>query len=236
MRQGGNSEFKESARRRDDMTGRTILNTDPPAERRVWYRKEGERRIMNLFHKVFLRGDHVCPWWLGFTFDNPVRRLFHDTEKILRPYVTEGMTAIDIGCGMGYFSIGLARLVGEKGAVISVDLQEKMLDGLRRRAKRAGVSQRIYLHQCRPESIGVKDPVDFALTFWMVHEVPHRKGFLNEIFSILTPMGKYLLVEPKMHVSQNRFEEIVKDGSQIGFRILEHPKISFSRAALFGKQ
>ena len=86
---------------------------------------------------------HVCPWWLGYFIDNPLRRLIHNPEKIVGPYVKPGMTVMDVGCGMGLFSIGMARMVGDGGLVIAVDLQQKMLDGLQKRAKRAG---------CRPDS------------------------------------------------------------------------------------
>jgi len=190
---------------------------------------------MTLFKKLLLLNEHTCPWWLAYTFDNRVRRLFHDTEKILGPYVKEGMTVIDIGCGMGYFSIGLAKMVGEKGLVISVDFQQNMLNVLGKRAKRADVDHRIKLHRCEPESIGINQNVDFALTFWMVHEIPRRKEFFEQIFSILKRTGKYLLVEPKVHVSHARFGETIKDSMQKGFKMLDNPQISLSRAALFGK-
>src|SRR5574341_1266039 len=84
-------------------------------------------------------GSHVCPWWLAYTFDNPLRRLAHDAGKILSPYLREGMTAVDLGCGMGYFSIAMAGIVGNQGTVISVDIQKEMLAVLRRRAEKAGV-------------------------------------------------------------------------------------------------
>lgn len=190
---------------------------------------------MSLFKKLLLLNEHTCPWWLAYTFDNRVRGLFHDTEKIFGPYVKEGMTVIDIGCGMGYFSIGLARMVGEKGLVISVDLQQNMLNVLGKRARRAGVDHRIKLHRCEPESIGINRNVDFALTFWVVHEISHRKEFLKQIFSMLKETGKYLLVEPKIHVSNAGFGETVKGAMQEGFKMLDNPQISLSRAALFRK-
>jgi 2-polyprenyl-3-methyl-5-hydroxy-6-metoxy-1,4-benzoquinol methylase len=54
---------------------------------------------------------HVCPWWLAYTFDNPIRRFFHKPDQMLAKFVKEGMTVVDIGCGMGYFSIGLAKIL-----------------------------------------------------------------------------------------------------------------------------
>jgi 2-polyprenyl-3-methyl-5-hydroxy-6-metoxy-1,4-benzoquinol methylase len=88
---------------------------------------------------------HICPWWGGYFIDNPLRRLIHDLQTILGPYVKPGMTVLDVGCGMGFFSIGMARMVGDEGRVIAVDLQQKMLDVLWRRAQRAGVADRIRL-------------------------------------------------------------------------------------------
>ncbi len=85
----------------------------------------------------------TCPWWFLFTFDNPFRKIYQDPFTILTPYLKNGDTAVDLGCGMGYFSIPLAELVGDRGKVIAVDLQERMLAGLRGRAEKAKLLERI---------------------------------------------------------------------------------------------
>ena len=69
---------------------------------------------------------HVCPWWGGYFIDNRFRRLLHDPQAILAPHVQPGDSALDFGCGMGFFSIGIARIVGDEGWVIAVDLQQQM--------------------------------------------------------------------------------------------------------------
>ena len=51
----------------------------------------------------FYMGDHICPWWFAYTFDNPFRRFFHNPEKMLDSYVSKGMTVLDVGGGMGFF-------------------------------------------------------------------------------------------------------------------------------------
>jgi ubiquinone/menaquinone biosynthesis C-methylase UbiE len=119
----------------------------------------------------------TCPWWLIFTFDNPLRRLVHNPQNILNPFVESGATVLDVGCGMGYFSLGLAKLVGEKGKVVAVDLQPEMLAGLSKRAQAAGLESRIHPQLCQPDKIGVTESIDFALAFWMVHEVRQREEF-----------------------------------------------------------
>ncbi len=83
--------------------------------------------------------DHVCPWWLAYTFDNPLRMFFHKPDKMLSQYVKEGMTVVDIGCGMGYFSIGLAKILKGNGKIIAVDIQKEMLEVVEKRARNAGV-------------------------------------------------------------------------------------------------
>jgi ubiquinone/menaquinone biosynthesis C-methylase UbiE len=176
---------------------------------------------------------HVCPWWLAYIFDNPLRRLLHNPEKLLAGLVEEGQTAVDIGCGMGHFSPGMARMVGENGWVISVDLQEKMLDRVRSRAVQSGLESRIRLHQCQPNRIDVSGLVDFVLAFWMVHEVSNQQAFLAEVRNLLKPEARFLLVEPKIHVTASSFQKTVDIARATGMKPCMEPKVRMSRAVLF---
>jgi ubiquinone/menaquinone biosynthesis C-methylase UbiE len=176
---------------------------------------------------------HVCPWWLCFTFDNPLRKIIHDPIAILNPYVQRGDTAIDIGPGMGYFTIPLAELVGSKGSVIAIDIQQKMLSALMARAQKKGVSDRIKTHLAGPDFIGFNQKVNFILAFWMMHEVPDQKKFLSEIRNLMKPEGLFLLVEPVIHVSKKNFARSIETAKKLGFVIKESPKIRMSQSVLF---
>jgi ubiquinone/menaquinone biosynthesis C-methylase UbiE len=176
---------------------------------------------------------HVCPWWLCFTFDNPIRKIIHDPIKILSPYVHKGGTAIDIGPGMGYFTIPLAQLVGPTGRVTAIDIQPKMLSALMGRAQKKGLSDRIKTHLTGPDSIGFHEKADFILTFWMVHEVPDQRRFLLEIRDLMKPQGLFLLVEPVIHVSKKSFSQTLETAKGLGLFIKESPKIRMSQSALF---
>src|SRR5208283_385906 len=101
-----------------------------------------------------MREGRVCPWWCCFTFDNPLRRLFHDAEAMLSPYIRSGFTVIDIGPGMGFFTIPMCRMVGTEGRVIAADVQQKMLDGVIRRARRYGLTNRLETVQSLPGDLG----------------------------------------------------------------------------------
>src|SRR5271157_3136661 len=102
------------------------------------------RRLQPGLGKLPLAMSHrVCPWWLGYLLASPLRRLFQDPVKLLSPYVRAGMTVLEPGPGMGFFTLDLARLVGPGGHVVAVDIQPKMLSSLQRRLVRAGLLERV---------------------------------------------------------------------------------------------
>lgn len=182
-----------------------------------------------------LRQQRVCPWWLCFTFDNIFRKLLQNPESILKSYIMLGWTVLDVGPGMGYFTVPLAKLVGDTGKVIAADLQQKMLDGIYRRALRAGVQQRIKLQLSTLDTIGIDEPIDFCLAFWMVHEVPDKRRFFVDISSKLKRDGLLLLVEPKLHVSKENFNKTLGVAENVGLSIKSQPKIFLSYSALLEK-
>ena len=61
---------------------------------------------MTLKRKL-LREERLCPWWLTYSFDHRFRRLLHNPQQILQPYLSEGDKAADIGCGMGFFAMAM---------------------------------------------------------------------------------------------------------------------------------
>ena len=177
----------------------------------------------------------VCPCWFGYLIDNPVRRLVHNPQKIVGPYVRPDMTVMDVGCGMGVFSIAMARMVGESGLVIAVDLQQEMLDVLWRRAKKAGVADRIQLHKCEQDRLGVDVQADFALASMVVHEVPDQHRLLAEIHDCLKPGGKLLVAEPRVHVPGKAFRQTVAAAKELGFGMIEKLRVHWCRAMVFEK-
>jgi len=179
--------------------------------------------------------ERVCPPWLCFTFDNIFRKLLQNPDRILKPYVRPGWIVLDVGPGMGYFTIPMARMVGEQGKVIAADLQQPMLDGLDHKTFKYGVQERIKLHLTKAESIGISEPIDFCLAFWMVHEVPDHAHFLKEIFSNLKSDGLMLIAEPRVHVSKNEFNQTLEDAKNAGFSLSDRPKIFLSYTALLKK-
>jgi ubiquinone/menaquinone biosynthesis C-methylase UbiE len=150
--------------------------------------------------------NRVCPVELADSLDGRIRRWLQNPRRILSPFVKEGMTVLDVGCGPGFFSVELARLVGRNGKVVSADLQDGMLEKLRNKIRGTELEERITLVKCGKEEINVSEKIDFGLAFYMVHEVPSQEDFFNEIKSILKPNGQVFIVEPPFHTSKTAFE------------------------------
>ena len=183
--------------------------------------------------------EKVCPVWVGYLLASPVRKLFQNPQKMLSPYVKEGMKVMDIGCAMGFFSLPLAKMVGSNGKVICVDVQKKMIEALEKRAQKAKMSDRIETRICRHNSLDLndlKEKIDFVLAVAVVHEVPDASAFFSEIYETIKQDGKFLVVEPKGHISEKDFEISVSLAEQNGFEVIDSPQISRSRVVLLGKR
>ncbi len=191
---------------------------------------------MKNIKKTLTMEEIVCPAWLSFTLDFGLRRIVHKPEEIFRDLVRPGMTVLDIGCGPGFFTIPMARMVGQGGRVIAADIQTRMLERLSKNARRFNVESRISTHLAAPADIGVRERVDFVLAFWMAHEVPeaHRGYFLAQIAALMKPGSRFLLVEPKFHVPSASFERLCVAANDAGLAEISRPRIKLSRARVYG--
>lgn len=181
------------------------------------------------------RKNRVCPVEIADGLDNKFRRLIQNPRKMLKPYIKAGMTILDLGCGPGFFTIDMARMAGSSGRVIAADLQEGMLRKVEAKIKGTELENRITLHQCEADKIGVTGEVDFVLLIYMVHEVPDIDALFKEIASILKPQGQVLLIEPPFHVSKTEFEDTLTKARKAGLRAVNQPKMFLNKAAVLEK-
>ena len=180
----------------------------------------------------------VCPWWLGYLLASPLRRWFDNPTRLLAPYVRDGMTVLEPGPGMGFFTLELARLVGPSGRVVAPEIQPRMIAGLKRRAARAGLADRVEARNASRDSLGVDDlagKVDFALAYAVVHEIPDTARFFKETAAALKPGGSLLLAEPAGHVKPAEFDAELALAGQSDLKVAERPAIRRCHAALLVK-
>lgn len=175
---------------------------------------------------------YVCPVELACSLDNLLRKAVHNPRKILEPYISKNMTVLDLGCGPGYYTTELAKLVGEEGKVIAADLQQGMLDKVIGKISGTVLEGRVKIHKCQEDKIGVSEKVDFVLAFWMVHEVHDKQRLFGELKSILNPDGRIWIIEPKIHVEKRSFIKMITLCESAGFEITERPKVCLSRTVI----
>jgi ubiquinone/menaquinone biosynthesis C-methylase UbiE len=177
--------------------------------------------------------NRVCPVELAGSLDNKIRKWFQNPQKILAPYIKEGMIVLDIGCGPGFFSIELAKMVGKTGKVYSVDLQEGMLQRIKSKIHGTELEDRIKLIKSEEDQINIPEKVDFILAFYMVHEVPNKSRLFEALKNILNEKGQFLIVEPKfLHVTKKEFDLTMKVAEEAGFKVNQGPKLAFSFSAI----
>ncbi|MCL5281974.1 MAG: class I SAM-dependent methyltransferase [Planctomycetes bacterium] len=176
----------------------------------------------------------ICPWWLMSlsALAEPLRRIFWPAARILQPLVAAGQMCLDMGCGMGFFTVPLAQFVGATGRVVAVDIQSKMLEGAARRAKRHGMTDRISFYRPEDSEWATPRKYDFILVFWMLHEVPDQRSLLETLHGTLKTSGCILLVEPRLHVRKPQWEESLALAKAVHLAPRVGPPIALSRSAI----
>lgn len=177
--------------------------------------------------------DNICPVERAGFLSNRLRKLIHNPEKILSPYINKGMTILDVGCGPGFFSIEAAKLTGHSGKVIACDIQEGMLKKLKNKIENTEYEKIISLHKSSADSPGIKEKVDLVIIFYVFHEIVEKHSVLQNIIEILKPGGKIIFVEPLGHVSKRDYYYSKEIFNMFGLKETENPKILFSRSTVF---
>ncbi len=181
---------------------------------------------------------HRCPFWAGYLLASPLRKFQVNPYRLLQPYVREGMTVLDVGCAMGFFSLPVARLVGADGKVICVDIEERMLAVLKKRAARLGLSQRIIVRTCSAQSLAIDDwmnQVDVTLGMFVVHEIANTGMFFRQVSLALKPKGLLVMAEPKGHVSETEYGQTLAEGNLAGFEMVDTCRIRMARCSVLRK-
>jgi SAM-dependent methyltransferase len=139
---------------------------------------------------------------------------------------------------MGFFTLEIAKLVGPSGRVVAVDVQPRMIEGLKRRARKAGLLDRIDARVVGPASMQLADLgaiFDFVFAFAVVHELPNAASFVSEAARAMKSGADLLLAEPAGHVSEAEFAEQIKVAAHNGLGVFARPSIDRCVAALLRK-
>jgi ubiquinone/menaquinone biosynthesis C-methylase UbiE len=129
-----------------------------------------------------------------FPINDPERRKWQDPEKILTCIGLEpGMTFVDVGCGDGYFAIPAARMVGQEGKVIAVDLDEGSIMRLQQKAAEDGLRHLSAEVRAAEETVACEGCADFVFFGIDLHDFADPAQVIRNARRMLRPSG--LLVD-----------------------------------------
>ncbi len=179
--------------------------------------------------------NRVCPVERAGALDTRYRKLIQSPKRILKPYVKPGMLAVDLGCGPGVYTLEMARRVGEKGTVIAADIQDGMLKIIEGKIQNSPLEKIIKLHKTTAESLRLSVQADFVLAFYVLHEIPGKENLYNELYTLLKPGGKILIIEPRGHVKKQEFKDMVSKLELLGLYQVKCAKVLFAYTVLLQK-
>lgn len=155
-----------------------------------------------------------------------------------------GMTVCDMGCGNGFYSLKMAKMVGPQGTILGVDVQPEMLQFLRTRMEKEGVDNITPILGSFHNPRLPRNTVDVILMVDVYHELSHPEIMLRSMRNSLKPNGQIILLEyreeddrvPIKLLHKMNKVQILKEYEANGFRIAsQFDKLPWQHMMFFEK-
>jgi len=131
-----------------------------------------------------------------------------------------GMRLLDVGCGPGRLTVPFAKCVGQRGEVVALDIQEKMLQKLKERIKNNNLTNvRFLLGGAGLGKIQEENGFDRAILVTVLGEIPDKKIALKEIFKALKPGGILSITEVFPDPDFQRQNKVLRLAAGVGFTL-----------------
>jgi ubiquinone/menaquinone biosynthesis C-methylase UbiE len=159
------------------------------------------------------------------SFDDPARDGWQMPSRVIDALALPPSASVaDIGAGTGYFTVRLSKAV-PRGTVYAVDVEQSMLDHIRKRATGEGLGNVVTV-LASSTSPNLPRPVDLVIIVDTYHHLPGRSSYFRELAKSLTPSGRVAIIDfrkdsPEGPPPEFRFEadQIVGEMKQAGYRL-----------------
>ena len=163
---------------------------EPQTEEHAGHGHEGHEHDATASHSF----EDVERWTR--VFDDPERDAWQLPETVIEFLgVEEGHVVADLGAGTGYFTVRLARAVGDTGRVLAVDIEPALIEHLRQRAEDEDLPQvDPILGEPDDPKLPAKE-VDLVLVVDTWHHIDDRISYLGDLSQALSSGGKIAIVD-----------------------------------------
>ena len=142
--------------------------------------------------------------------------------------IKKGMKIADFGCGAGYFTILLAKMVGKDGTIYAVDVQQSALESVEGRARIDSIlnieTMRGDLERENGSGLTNKS-IDMVMLANILFQSKSKDAILKESRRVLLKNGRVVVIEwndnapfgpkPAYRISKEELKKIVKDAGFI---------------------
>lgn len=176
------------------------------------------------------------PHFMADLIDNPLRRKIQPPEEMpIRHGVRPGMTVLDVGPGNGTYTLATARRVGQEGQVLAVDIEPRMIERVRRRAKAEGVTN-VEARVADVYDLPFEDGhFDAAYMITVIGEIPNPERAMRECHRVLSSSGTLAFSELFPDPDYPRAKTLIRRAGSAGFRLKARTGSFFSYTLLFEK-
>lgn len=187
-------------------------------------------RIVRHFYKF------PMPQFAANIIDNPLRRRIQPpNETAIRHGIEPGMTVLEVGPGNGTYTVATARRVGDNGKVITIDIEPKMIERVKKRAQMEGIRNieaRVADVYELPFEEGFFDVVYMIA---VIGEIPAPERAMREFHRVLLPVGTLVFSELLPDPDYPRAKTLVRKANTAGFQLKKKVGNFFYYTLIFEK-
>lgn len=187
-------------------------------------------RMVRAFYKF------PMPQFMAAAIDNPLRRRIQPPQETpIRHGIHAGMTVLEVGPGNGTYTLATARRVGDRGKVVTVDIEPRMIERVERLANMEGVRNieaRVADVYDLPFENGTFDVVYMIA---VIGEIPEPEEAMREFHRVLSPWGTLVFSELLLDPDYPRASTLIRRATNAGFQLRKRVGNIFYYTLIFAK-
>lgn len=177
------------------------------------------------------------PYWSSFILDNLLRKLFTNRMEIVKnANIKKGHIILEVGCGPGFFTEVISDVIGGKGRVYALDVQEQMIEKIKKKIENGKIRKNAHTMVSNASKINLpSNSVDVVFVTYAFEELNKKEKSIEEFYRICKHKGHLTFREHKFLVKKPEIKEWLNIFIDKGFKLVSKGETFFSYYAEFKK-